>query len=221
MNLYAEAGCPIDKAETLLELLQRRAECDGDKLLYRFIEDDDLVSVGLTYKKLDQRARAIASRLQQIGASGEHVVLLYPPGLDFIEGFFGCLYAGAIAVPAYPPRLNRSQLRLNSIIQDVASKFLLGLSSLLSKIDVFSSDLPYLRSMVGVATDLIADGEACNWRRPVVAGSSVAFVQYTSGSTGAPKGVMLSHTNLLCNAALIHHAVEHSASDRYVSWLPM
>jgi amino acid adenylation domain-containing protein/non-ribosomal peptide synthase protein (TIGR01720 family) len=159
--------------------------------------------------------------LQQIGASGEHVVLLYPPGLDFIEGFFGCLYAGAIAVPAYPPRLNRSQLRLNSIIQDVASKFLLGLSSLLSKIDVFSSDLPYLRSMVGVATDLIADGEACNWRRPVVAGSSVAFVQYTSGSTGAPKGVMLSHTNLLCNAALIHHAVEHSASDRYVSWLPM
>jgi amino acid adenylation domain-containing protein/non-ribosomal peptide synthase protein (TIGR01720 family) len=221
MSLYPKTDFPIATVATLVELLRMRAQFDADRLIYRFIEDDDSTNAGLTCKGLDQRARGIAARLQHLGATGERILLLFPPGLDFIAAFFGCLYAGAVAVPAYPPRMNRSQLRLASIIQDVGSKFVLTLSSLVAKVEAFSTDLPQLKALQWIAIDSIAEAEMSNWTEPGTSGESIAFLQYTSGSTSAPKGVMLSHTNLLRNAGLIHHVVEHSSEDRYISWLPM
>src|SRR5690349_13795732 len=105
-------------SHTLVELLRRRAQQQSEQLAHTFIADGDGVEITLTYAQLDQEARRIATRLQSLNAHGERVLLLYPPGLEFIAAFFGCLYAGAIAVPVYPPRRNRNLLRLLAIVND-------------------------------------------------------------------------------------------------------
>lgn len=92
---------------TLVELLRWRADQQPDSLAYRFLQDGDSEIVSITYAELDQRARAIGAWLESLSSAGERALLLYPPGLEYIASFFGCLYAGLTAVPAYPPRLNR------------------------------------------------------------------------------------------------------------------
>src|SRR5919206_903896 len=107
--------------QTLIELLRSRVHEQSDRLAYTFLVDEGVVEHTLTYGELDRRARAIAARLQSIVEVGDRVLLLYPPGLEYIAAFFGCLYAGAIAVPAYPPhpvRLDRSLPRLRAIVRD-------------------------------------------------------------------------------------------------------
>src|SRR5205807_1551124 len=98
------------------------------QLGYTFLVDGEGEEVFLSYGELDRRARAIAARLQAAGAAGERVLLLYPPGLDYIAAFFGCLYAGAVAVPAYPPRLNRNLSRLQAVVADARAKFALTIT---------------------------------------------------------------------------------------------
>ena len=108
---------------TLLDLLQTRAIEDTDRLAYRFIQDDGNNIDSITYGELDRRARAIGAWLESFNARGERALLLYPPGLDYIATYFGCLYAGVTAVPAYPPRLNRPVPRIQSIVADTQPRF--------------------------------------------------------------------------------------------------
>src|SRR5689334_18200446 len=103
---------------SLIELLRWRARVQPDRLAYTFLADGETEEATLTYGELDTRARAVAARLQSLGAAGERVLLLYPPGLEYVVAFFGCLYAGAVAVPTYPPRPNRSLFRLQTIVED-------------------------------------------------------------------------------------------------------
>ena len=104
------------QCQTLIELLRSRTHQQSDRLAYTFLVDEGMVETTLTYGELDQRARGIAARLQSIVEVGDRVLLLYPPGLEYIAAFFGCLYAGAIAVPAYPPRNNRNLARLQTFV---------------------------------------------------------------------------------------------------------
>lgn len=97
---------------TLLDLLRARAEQQPDHPAYRYLQDNEADIVTATYAELDRRARGIGAWLETHDARGERVLLLYPAGLDYIAAFFGCLYAGAVAVPAYPPRLNRPVPRI-------------------------------------------------------------------------------------------------------------
>src|ERR1044071_1774923 len=108
------------KPHTLVELLRWRALGQPDRLAYTFLADGETEESSLTYQELDRQARAIAASLQKVEIRGERALLLYPPGLGFIVGFFGCLYAGVIAVPAYPPSppLERSMPRLLAIVDD-------------------------------------------------------------------------------------------------------
>jgi natural product biosynthesis luciferase-like monooxygenase protein len=188
---------------------------------YTFLRDGEEEEESLTYGELDRRARAVAAELHARGARGERVLLLYPPGLEFTAAFLGCLYAGAVGVPAYPPRQNRNALRLWAIVSDARAKFALTTPTIRSRIE----KLPDRPAELAAAHQWLTADDAPavgheGWRGPELAGDDLAFLQYTSGSTGAPKGVMLTHENLLCNAALVYRAVGHTPEDKYVSWLP-
>jgi 8-amino-7-oxononanoate synthase len=203
---------------TLIDLLNYRACHQPDQTAYTFLVDGETEVASLTYQALDQRSRAIAARLQFLKATGERAILLYPPGLDFIAAFFGCLYAGVTAVPTYPPQQIRKAAKLKTIMVDAQASLALTTNDLLNNLqDILAQDLPPVRWL---ATDTLEDAEAANWHELAIASDTLALLQYTSGSTGTPKGVMVSHANLLANAALIQHTFQDTSESLGVSWLP-
>jgi acyl-CoA synthetase (AMP-forming)/AMP-acid ligase II len=205
---------------TLVDLLRHRAQNQPSQIAYTFLEDGETEVGWLTYQELNQQAQAIAARLQDMGAIGSHALLLYPPGLDFIVAFFGCLYAGVVAVPAYPPRRNQNLSRLQSILSDAQATVSLTTTSLLQDIRARFSEEPELTKLNWIATDTIDTALSNAWKTPDVASNTLAFLQYTSGSTGKPKGVMVNHGNLLHNSSLIHRSFADTPGSRGVSWLP-
>jgi acyl-CoA synthetase (AMP-forming)/AMP-acid ligase II len=218
-NLHAVADSPVEVA-TFVELLRDRAIRLGESRAFTFLPDGEMEGDRLTYGELDQRGRAIAAILQSFQARGERALLLYPPGLEFIAGFFGCLYAGAIAVPVYPPRRNQKLSRLEAIVKDARAKFVLTTRSLQADIVRRFDDSPELAAMHWVATDTIPSDRASDWHDPDIDGDTLAFLQYTSGSTGTPKGVMVTHANLLDNSADLDRGWKHTPESVLVTWLP-
>ena len=208
-------------SSTLTELLGWRALEQPDRVAYTFLKDGETEEVHLTYGELDRKARVIAAHLQVLGATDKRVLLLYPSGLEYIAAFFGCLYAGAVAVPAYPPRLNRSVERLQAIVNDAQAMVGLTLTSCTTTTEPWIAQSPDLGMMHWLHTDALADDAAQAWQAPAINSQTLAFLQYTSGSTGTPKGVMLSHGNLLHNVHLIQSAFQQTATSIGVSWLPL
>jgi 8-amino-7-oxononanoate synthase len=174
----------------------------------------------LSYDGLDRQARAVAAQLQALNLAGERALLLYPAGLDFIAAFFGCLYAGVVAVPAYPPRRNRSMSRIQAIADDAQAKIALSTFPVWERVQSVIDQNPDLRKISWLCTDQLPPGSEDQWQVPDVHGDTLAFLQYTSGSTGTPKGVILNHTNLMHNSASISYAFEHTRSGSGVFWLP-
>jgi acyl-CoA synthetase (AMP-forming)/AMP-acid ligase II len=140
-------------------------------------------------------------------------------GPEFVAGFYGCLCAGVIAVPAASHRLRRGGERLQAIADDAGAQAVVTTSAVLARLDPESAAL--LSRLVCLPVDEADDGAGDQWREHAVSHGDVACLQYTSGSTGWPKGVMLTHRNFVHNAALIDHALRHRKGDRYVSWLPL
>ncbi|NOK35298.1 non-ribosomal peptide synthase/polyketide synthase, partial [Corallococcus exercitus] len=210
-------------SSTLVDLLDERAASNGGRPLFFFDEDVEGERSVLSYSGLQQRARRIAVMLQEVSAPGARAVLLYPPGLEYVSGFFGCLAAGVVTVPAYPPdpsRLERTLPRLRAIIQDAQATVVLTNSFILSMAEALFELAPDLRHLRWVATDELPEGSEGAWRRPELHAGSRAFLQYTSGSTGMPKGVELTHANLLHNLRLIHDAFGMHTGSAGVIWLP-
>lgn len=208
------------KFSTLIELLSYRAQHQPDQTAYTLLQDGETETGSLTYQELDRQARAIAAKLQSLEAAGTQALLLHPPGLDFIAAFFGCLYAGVIAVPAYPPRRNQSASRLQAIITNAQAGVALTTTSVFGEIEGRFAEEPELAQLNWVTTDDISGDQAEAWQKPALSGDNLAFLQYTSGSTGTPKGVMISHGNLLHNLALIHQSFADTPQSQGVSWLP-
>jgi len=204
----------------LVDLLRHRASHQGHDRAFTFLVDGETDEVHLTYQELDRQARAIAAWLESAGLEGERALLLYPAGLEFISAFFGCLYAGVVAVPAYPPRRNRSLSRIEAIADDAQAKVALTTSQVLDRVQLVLDETPDLRNLRWMATDQLPPHADADWQVPDVHGDTLAFLQYTSGSTGTPKGVMLTHANLMHNSALIAYAFEHTRSGSGVFWLP-
>ncbi|GAB4194981.1 MAG: fatty acyl-AMP ligase [Roseiflexaceae bacterium] len=205
---------------TLVDLLRRRAQQQPDRPAYTVLVDGEAQEAILTCAELDQAARAIGAWLQQHSAPGERALLLFNPGLEYIAAFFGCLYAGVIAVPAYPPRPNRPMPRIQAIVRDAHASTVLTSQALLDEIEQRFEQQPELRLLRYLATDSLLPETAENWQPPAINGESVAFLQYTSGSTATPKGVMVSHRNLLVNSELIRCGFEHTPDSRVMLWLP-
>ncbi|MFY0565974.1 non-ribosomal peptide synthase/polyketide synthase [Archangium lansingense] len=213
----------VSSTSTLLDLIEERATRLSEAPLFHFVEDSDSDNSTLSYAGLLQRAHAIGACLQQLATPGERAVLIYPPGLEYVTGFFGCMASGVIAVPAYPPdpsRLERTLPRLRSIIQDSQASVVLTTSFILSMAEVLFESAPDLKQLRWVATDELPADAARDWHRPDLGPGSLAFLQYTSGSTGTPKGVELTHSNLLHNLRLIHGAFGMNSGSAGVIWLP-
>jgi acyl-CoA synthetase (AMP-forming)/AMP-acid ligase II len=209
------------EANTLVDLLRYRAIYQPNVTAYTFLLDGEKEEVSLTYEELDRKARAIAVSLQSFCPPGERALLIYPPGLEYIVAFFGCLYAGVIAVPAYPPRPNRSATRLQTIIADAQPKAALTTASVWATLERQSSYTPQLKNLPWLASDRLDGHLAKSWQETALSGSTLAFLQYTSGSTAEPKGVAIAHQNLLHNLSWIYRRFEHSSNSRGVIWLPL
>jgi natural product biosynthesis luciferase-like monooxygenase protein len=210
----------IPEVSTLVELVRWRAEVQPEQRLYTFLQDGVGTEATLTYEGLDLQAQRIASMLQRIDASGKRALLLYPPGLDYIIAFFGCLYAGVIAVPAYLPRLNRTDARLQTVVTDTQAAIVLTTQQFYSNIEQRLGEMPALAALHWLITDQNVDSRQQSWQESNVHHDTLAFLQYTSGSTSTPKGVMLSHGNLLHNLSQIHSCFEHTSQSCGVIWLP-
>jgi len=212
--------------QNLTTLLRTRAEHEGDATLFTFLafpnDGEDAVASAQSYAQLDARARSIAAALQQRCKRGDRAVLLYPPSLEYIAAFFGCLYAGVIAVPAYPPdptRLARTLPRLRAIMGDSGASVVLTTREINALSPMVFKMLPDLQAATWLATDDLSDPSG--WQALDIGADDVAFLQYTSGSTGDPKGVVLTHANLLANERMITEAFRTSRSSVGVGWLPL
>jgi acyl transferase domain-containing protein/acyl-CoA synthetase (AMP-forming)/AMP-acid ligase II/acyl carrier protein len=201
---------------TFVEILRKRALSQSEEIVYTFLSDGETASDCLTYQALHKRAQAIAVSLQSYRTTGERALLLYPPGLEFVAAFFGCLYAGVVAVPVYPPRRNQQNTRLETIIDDAEATIVLTTASLLTTVQ---KSLPLVNRHCIVTEDLPNDIDSA-WQEPAINSQSSAFLQYTSGSTGTPKGVIVSHGNLVHNSILIYQLFGHNPQSRGVIWLP-
>jgi acyl-CoA synthetase (AMP-forming)/AMP-acid ligase II len=208
---------------TLVELLSYRAENQSEQKAYSFLQSTEKEAASLTYKELHLQAQAIATNLQSLNLVGERALLLYQPGLDFIAAFFGCLYAGVVAIPAYPPRKNQKLSRLQAIVADAQAKIVLTSTSLLESLQTSFNQEEGLEisGLHWLATDELSSDLAQAWQPQQLNGNTLAFLQYTSGSTGTPKGVMITHGNLLHNERMIEKAFGHTNKTIVVGWLPV
>lgn len=204
----------------LVEMLLHRARCQPDDVGFVYLVDGEKDQIHLTYRELDRQARAIGAWLESRNLAGQRALLLYPAGLEFIAAFFGCLYAGVIAVPVYPPRRNRSLNRIQAIADDADAKVALTTELVFNRVMPLIDETPHLKQLVWLPTCQVPAEIERKWQMPDVHGDTLAFLQYTSGSTGTPKGVVLSHSNLVHNCALIAHSFEHTRSGSGVFWLP-
>jgi len=203
---------------TLVELLDHRAVRQGDDVVFRFVSGDGTEEASLTFRELRVRAHAIAAGLRAHVEPGDRVVLLVPPGLDYVASFFGCLCAGAVAVPAYPPNPRRADPRVHRIIADSRARVALVHSSLAARLEswlALGDAPPQVRWL-----DVSELRGAATSAPPAVSGAELAMLQYTSGSTGEPRGVMLTHASLLHNSSVIHRVSAHRPGDNGVFWLP-
>ena len=183
--------------------------------------DVESLDLTYTYSELWEEVRGLAGYLQGKCRirPGDRVLLLYPPCIDFITGFFACHAIGAIAVPAFPPRSNRKASRIRSIVVDADAKWALTTCQIAERL----TGQTWHEDLVGVqvlGTDDPATRDVGRYRMPSIDGSTLGVLQYTSGSTGSPKGVMLTQRNLVANAELIWHAFEPRRDTIGLSWLP-
>src|SRR5579864_5791767 len=213
-----------DIPHTLLDLLRHRALHQPHRVAFTFLAGGETEAGSFTHASLDTRARAIGAWLSSISSPGDRALLLFPSGLDFVAGFFGCLYAGLAAVPAYPldpSRLARTIARLETIADDCQPVVALTDGASIRAIQNLLPDHPSLSRPRWIATESIPDRLAESWQPPLNDPNVLAIIQYTSGSTRAPRGVMLSHRNVIENQEDLWMALDSSQEITFLGWVPL
>ncbi len=222
---------------SLVELLRFRARVQPDEQAFVFLRDGEYESDVVSYAELDRRGRMLAAHLQRRVPPGARALLLYPPGLEFIAAFFGCLYARVVAVPVFPPRWrapDRNLARAIAIAEDATPDVVLSTTETAERWAhaVADGTAPRLATAARggqagdgaaawVATDALDEPSLPAWSDPGPDRRTLAFLQYTSGSTAAPRGVMVSHGNLLHNLSYAFRQAGNDRSSVSVSWLPV
>lgn len=224
MDEYKQSLIPNDlvslpEDSTLVSVLIERARIHPADPVFIFPNDSGSETT-LTYGQLDGFARGIAGMLLEQGLTGRRVLMFYPTGPDFITAFFGALYAGVVPVPAYPPKKNRSLLRIKAIIRDCGASAILTTLSVAESLRRNFSDDPELKVMPVFCTDQNVSDGAFLTDHPLPGPDDLAFLQYTSGSTGEPKGVMISHRNILVSVKFLEVLFRMNRADVMVNWVP-
>ena len=200
--------------KTFAGVLRARTQEEPDACAFAFL-DGDGGETCVTYAQLDERARTVAARLQHAGAAGEPVLILLQPGFDYVVAVFGCIYAGCAMVPvAVPRRIDRAD-QLRAIAANSEARFAIG-----SPLFASNPAFPNVRWISPDTTNTAGTGDVACWRMPAIEPASLALLQYTSGSTGSPRGVAVSHANLMANARGIEGGFRHPKSEWSVTWLP-
>lgn len=210
------------QAQTIVEVLRWRGEHQPDDTTFTFLADGEDDERHLTFGELDRQARAIATALINEGAVGNRALLVYDSGLDYIAALYGCLYAGVVAVPVYPPdpfRVDRTLPRLRAIVNDAQATWLLATQ------ETLDWTRPMFSHVSGIASTLATDQITAAGDTPAVElalpeREQPALLQYTSGSTGEPRGVTITHANLVANLSSIHRALDRDGNVA-VLWLPV
>lgn len=214
--------------KNLVQLSSQRAVEKGDVPVMTFLSESGAPEGNITFSGLDESARKVAAGLVAKGLTGRNLMLLYAPGLDYIRAFFGCMYAGCVPVPAYPPMGARDIDRLKRVVQDCDAGAILSSSMLMPMIEAWVANPTNGINLPCIATDAVAaEQDAAGFEPNDAEPTDVAFLQYTSGSTGHPKGVMVSHGNLISNFQQIMWSFTQSSDVegvgsqfKTVIWLP-
>ncbi|MDJ0633513.1 MAG: fatty acyl-AMP ligase [Xenococcaceae cyanobacterium MO_188.B29] len=212
---------------SLVEILQNKALEKPNNIAYRFLQDGQTESGSLTYSELDRQAKAIAAELQSLLQPGSRALLVYPyhAGLEFISSFFGCLYAGIIAVTTNPPRHGKEVAKLLERATASGAKVVITTAEFLKTINTgiaINRELAtQTKDFIFLATDTLPSDLSTNWQATKIERDTLAFLQYTSGSTGISKGVMVTHGNLIANEEMIRQGFQHTEETIVVGWLPM
>ncbi|MFE0018243.1 AMP-binding protein [Mesorhizobium sp. NPDC059054] len=207
----------------LVQIARERARLLNDKIAYANLRDGKEEQRQISYRQLDDSCRRIGAALQQRGAVGERILLLFPQGAEFVLGFFGTLYGGAIAVPAHTPKPNkRSWATFEAIVDDCRPRFIVTCRAIRDNIAAWSKPYPTISALELLCVeDLEQENSPDDWNEAADARTDIAFLQYTSGSTSTPKGVVVSHANLIHNARLTANHMGHDEGTVIVSWLPL
>jgi acyl-CoA synthetase (AMP-forming)/AMP-acid ligase II len=209
---------------SMIELLRDRAAAQGGQIAFTFLEAGEREEAALTWAEIDLRSRAIGAAISARIRPGARVLIMLPPAVDFVPAFFGVLYAGAIAIPAYPPsggRADRSSTRLRGMIADAGVALVLSTSAVRARAAMLETLIPELAGLEWIDVEGVDDELAEAWRVPRCGPETVALLQYTSGSTSAPRGVVVTHANLLDNLAYGATLAKYDSASVGVSWLPV
>ncbi len=207
-------------AGTFHGVFEHRCTLHPDKIIYRFLEDGLEETDRITYLELNRRAKSIAAALQANYPTGARALLLFPPGIGFVAGLIGCFYAGVIAVPAYPPRKNRLSGRFRAIVEDCSPAVVMTTRKIREDLVKNDDGTDGLQGADFLVYEEVDESACTLWRAPEITPDDIALLQYTSGSTGTPNGVMVSHRSLIENSAAIRDAFGHSDRLIGVNWLP-
>lgn len=208
----------MDNLRSLVALLARRAAEQADDRAYVFVSDRGTEEAALTFRQLRETATALAARLIASAQPGDRAILVFPPGIEFMVAFFGCLMAGIIAVPMMMPRRNSARDSSAAILANCTPELALTTSTFALRGDLQArfaqENIRWIEVDLTEAADATVD-----LQEP--APDDIAFLQYTSGSTSEPKGVMVSHANLLANLEMIRIALGNTRQSTYVNWVPL
>tara|TARA_B100000427_G_scaffold329834_1_gene348347 strand:- start:13151 stop:15379 length:2229 start_codon:yes stop_codon:yes gene_type:complete len=206
--------------QTLLNILEFHAKTQPHKTAFIYLSDDNKKEEKLTFNELHTKAKIIGSYIQQNNLNKNPILLLHPPGLEFIIDFFGCIYGGAISVPLFPPKKNKKQDRFNNIIESTNAKTAFTTEKILNQINTDSNQLKHSNNIQFISLQNLNPKLAKKWKNPKLSPHDIAFIQFTSGSTSKPKGVINTHHNIITNEEMIRNAANTSKNTRVCGWGP-
>jgi acyl transferase domain-containing protein/acyl-CoA synthetase (AMP-forming)/AMP-acid ligase II/acyl carrier protein len=214
-------GMGMDDSATLVERFERVFSVEPDALALAFLDDGERVSVRLTRRELRGQVLSLAARLQREGGFGERALLLFPTGPEFVRAYLACLYAGVVPVPCYPPTRTRPDARIDAIARTAKARFALTTSRVGANDERRLGWYPPLADARWILVDDVDFSGVADWAKPAIGPDTLALIQFTSGSTADPRGVLVTHANLLANLRDLAAHLDHDRHSVMVSWLPL